>query len=75
MKMEFNSNSKLTEIMAQYPWLTDELIKIDGRFGIVKTPIGKMMLKNATVSDLSEKTGLSTEDLLQKLQEMINAHK
>lgn len=73
--MNFNSNSKLTEIMAQYPWLTDELIKIDSRFGIVKTPIGKMMLKNATVSDLSEKTGLSTDDLLQKLQGMIDAHK
>lgn len=73
--MDYNSNSKLTDIMAQYPWLTDELIKIDSRFGIVKTPIGKMMLKNATVADLSEKSGLSTDDLLQKLQEMVDAHK
>ena len=73
--MNYTGNSKLTDIMAQYPWLTDELIKIDGRFGIVKTPIGKMMIKNATVSDLSDKTGLSTDDLLKKLQDMIDAHK
>lgn len=72
--MEYNSNSKLTDIIAKYPWLPDELIKIDSRFKVVKTPIGKMMIKNATVTDLSEKTGLSTDALLEKLQNLIDKH-
>lgn len=72
--MDYNNNSKLTDIIAKYPWLPDELIKIDSRFKIVKTPIGKMMIKNATVADLSEKTGLSTDTLLEKLQTLIDTH-
>lgn len=72
--MDYNSNSKLTDILSQHPWLTDELVKIDGRFKIVKTPIGKMMIKNATVSDLSKKTGIPEKILLDKLDELINEH-
>ena len=72
--MNYNDQTKLTEILAQYPWLPEELIKLDSRFKIVNTPIGKMMIKNATLADLSEKAGLSTDELLQKLQEMVDRH-
>lgn len=72
--MNYNSQTKLTDILANYPWLPEELIKLDSRFKIVNTPIGKMMIKNATLADLSEKAGLSTDELLQKLQEMIDQH-
>ena len=33
--MEFNSNTKLTDILKEYPWLPDELEKLDGRFKII----------------------------------------
>ena len=45
------------------------------RFKIIKTPIGKMMLKNATVADAVEKTGLSQDVLLAELQKLIDARK
>lgn len=73
--MDINSNTKLTDILAQYPWLPDELVKMDSRFKIIKTPIGKMMLKNATVADAVEKTGLSQDVLLAELQKLIDARK
>ena len=72
--MKYNSQTKLTDILAEYPWLPEELIKLDSRFKIVNTPIGKMMIKNATLADLSDKAGLSTDELLQKLQEMVDRH-
>ena len=72
--MIFDRNTKLTDILAAYPWLPEELIKLDSRFKIVNTPIGKMMIKNATLADLSEKAGLSTDELLQKLREMVDRH-
>ena len=72
--MNYNSQTKLTDILAEYPWLPEELIKLDSRFKIVNTPIGKMMIKNATLADLSEKAGLSTDELLQKLREMVDRH-
>ena len=72
--MNYNDKTKLTDILAEYPWLPEELIKLDSRFKIVNTPIGKMMIKNATLADLSEKAGLSTDELLQKLREMVDRH-
>ena len=73
--MEINGSTRLTDILAQYPWLPDELIRMDGRFGIIKTPIGKMMIKNATVTDMCKKTGLSEKELISKLSEMVQAHR
>ncbi len=72
--MEINSNTKLKDILDKYPWLPDELIKIDKRFGIIKTPIGKMMLKNATITDAVKKTGLQENVLLSELKKMIESH-
>lgn len=43
--MDINSNTKIADILSQYPWLLDELAKINDRFKMAKTPIGKMMLK------------------------------
>ena len=60
--------------MKEYPWLPDELIKIDGRFKIIKTPFGKMMIKNATIADAAEKTGVHEKVLIAELNKLIEAH-
>ncbi len=72
--MEINRNTKLTDILAEYPWLPDELIKIDGRFKVIKTPLGKMMLRNATIADAVEKTGLQEDVIISELKKMIESH-
>ena len=60
--------------MIKYPWLPDELIKLDSRFKIIKTPIGKMMLKNATIADAVQKTGLQEDVLVTELKKIIASH-
>lgn len=72
--MEINRNTKLTDILAEYPWLPDELIKIDGRFKVIKTPLGKIMLRNATIADAVEKTGLQEDVIISELKKMIESH-
>ena len=72
--MEINRNTKLNNILAEYSWLPDELIKLDSRFKIIKTPIGKMMLKNATIADAVQKTGLQEEVLITELKKIIASH-
>ena len=72
--MEINRNTKLSDILKEYPWLPDELIKLDGRFKIIKTPIGKMMIKNATVADAVQKTGLQENVLIAELRKIITSH-
>lgn len=69
--MEINSSTRLEDILKEYPWLPDELVKLDSRLKVIKTPIGKMMIKNATVEDAVKKTGLSQETLVDGLNKMI----
>ena len=72
--MEINRNTKLSDILAKYPWLPDELIRMDGRFKIIKTPIGKMMIKNATIDDAVSKTGMQEDVLIAQLKKIIENH-
>lgn len=73
--MKFDVNTKIAEILKQFPWLPEELVKIDSRFSIVNSPIGKMLIKNATVADLCGKAGIEPENALKKLDELIASHK
>lgn len=72
--MEFNGNTKLTDILNKYPWLPDALEKLDGRFKIIKTPVGKMMIRNMTLSDMSKKINFPENDIINKLKQMIADH-
>ncbi len=72
--MEFNGNTKLTDILKEFPWLPDALEKLDGRFKIIKTPVGKMMIKNMTISDMSKKINFPENDIINQLKQMIADH-
>lgn len=72
--MVITKDTKLTDILKEYPWLIDEAVKIDDGFKVLKTPIGKMMLKNATIAELSGKAGVSDEEIIDKINELIEAH-
>ena len=72
--MEIDRNTKLSDILKEYPWLPDELIKIDGRFKVLKTPVAKMLIGKSTVADAVEKTGLEEKALLEELNKIIEAH-
>ena len=72
--MEFNKNTKLKDILAAYPWLLDELVEMDERFRIMKTPPGKLYLRKATIEDLSKKAGKTPEKLIDKLNRIIEKH-
>ena len=69
--MEINKNTKLTELLEQYPFLKEEALKISEKFAIIDTPIGKMLLKNASIADLCRKANLSEATVLKKIQSLI----
>ena len=41
---------------------------------MANTPIGRMMLKNATVADVSKKSGVDQDTILRELKKFIEAH-
>ena len=47
---------------------------MDSRFKVLKSPIGKLFLKNATIGELSEKAGLSAEEIIGQVQSWIGNH-
>ena len=72
--MEINGQTKLKDILAAYPWLPDALIQIDPRFRIINNPIGKMLIRTATVEDAAKKAGYPVDQVLDELQKLIAKH-
>jgi len=72
--IEITSNTKLSALMREYPWLVDEAVKMDSRFKVLKSPVGKLFLKNATIGELSEKAGLSAEEIIGQVKNWIGQH-
>lgn len=48
-------DTKLKDLLDEYSWLKDELVKLNGKFKMLNTPMAKVMLKKATISDMSKK--------------------
>ena len=72
--MEINERTRLKDILAAYPWLPEALIQIDGRFKIIHNPIGKMLIRTATVGDAAKKAGYPAGQVLDELQKLIAKH-
>ena len=72
--MEFNENTRLADIIAAYPWLPEEVAKMDERLRIVNTPIGRALIRRATVLDASKRSGFPVDTLIRELKKLIAAH-
>ena len=70
--MNITENTKINDLMKKYPWLLDEVIKIDERVKIVKrNPLAKMFLKNATIKGVSELAGMDVNTLIEQISNLI----
>ena len=72
--MEINEQTKLKDILAAYPWLPEALIQIDGRFKIINNPIGKLLIRTATVEDAAKKAGYPVGQVMEELKKLIAKH-
>lgn len=72
--MQLDGQTRLARLLEAYPWLLDEAKQIHRRFSLLETVPGKLLLKRATVADLSRWAGLSEVAVLEKLREMIAGH-
>ena len=74
MEMEINKETKLSDLIAQYPWLKEEMAKVNEKFKMLNSPIGKIMLGKATIVEMSKRSGMETSRIINKLQEIIKNH-
>lgn len=72
--MTITETTRLAELVRVYPWFMDEITRIDEKFRLLKTPLGKVMMKKATVAEMSKKSGMDTSTLIQKIETLIEEH-
>ncbi len=72
--MDFNENTRLRDILAAYPWLPDTLVQMDSRFKIIQNPIGKLLIRTASLGDACKKAGYPLDLVVQELKKLIAAH-
>lgn len=73
--MEITKDTKLADLIAQYPWLKAEMAKVNEKFKMLNTPVGKIMLGKATIAEMSKKSGMEAETIIEKIMEIIENHK
>jgi hypothetical protein len=72
--MEINKETKLADIIAQFPWLKEEMAKVNEKFKMLNSPIGKIMMGKATIAEMSKKSGMEAEVIIGKIKELIIKH-
>lgn len=72
--MQITRDTRLLDLINQYPWLKDELPKINEKFKMLNTPMGKIMMGKATIVEMSKKSSMDADTLIRKLQQLIGSH-
>ena len=65
--MEFTENTKLTDIMAAYPELTEKLLQDEKIAALASSPVARLMMKRATIKDAARLSGEPVQDLIDEL--------
>lgn len=72
--MEINKDTRLIDLISEYPWITDLAKQIDERFAIIDSPIGKMLIKKYTLEDIARKGNIELDKLLDEVKRYIAEH-
>ena len=72
--MKLNAQTKVNDILQQFPWLKDELPKYDERLAIINNPLARALLGTATLQTVAEKAGMNVNDIVSMLENLIKAH-
>ena len=73
--MEITKETKLADLIAQYPWLKAEMAQVNPKFKMLNSPVGKIMMGKATIVEMSKKSGMEAEAIIGKIKELIENHK
>ncbi len=72
--MEINKDTMLKDLLNEYPWLKDELIKISDKFKMLNSPLGKIMINKVNIQDISRRSGIDVDTIIAKANELIKNH-
>ena len=73
--MEITKETNLSDLLGQYPWLKEELSTVNDKFKMLNTPMGKIMMGKATITEMSRKSGMDADTITGKIGELIETHR
>ena len=65
-------NTKLSELIKTYPQLRSRLSEENPKFKRLSSPMGNIMIPKTTVADMIERSGMSEEDLIKGITDLIS---
>ena len=69
--MELNRDTKLKDIVSAYPSLKTRPAEINPKFSLLNSPIGKVMIGKVTISDMSQRSGMDMNSLIDGIRKLI----
>ena len=69
--VEITPETKLMDLLKRYPFLKDELPKVNKKFRMLKTPMAKIMMRNADINEMSRRSGMSVGEIISMLENLI----
>ena len=70
-KIEVTPDTKLTDLLAFCPQLKEELPKINSKFKMLNSPLGRVMIPRATVRMMSERSEMELDELIKAIKEVL----
>lgn len=67
VNMELRGSTKLSDLLAAYPWLKEELPRVNEKFNLLNTPLSKIMVKKATLPEMGKRSAMNKEALPEAL--------
>lgn len=64
----------MAELLKEYPWFREEITKVNDKFSMLNSPLGRIMEKKATIAEMSKKSGMDEDALIASITELIRAH-
>ena len=68
------AETRLSDLIAQYPWLKEEMAKVNEKFKMLNSPVGKIMMGKATIAEMSKRSRMEMDVLIGRLNEIIENH-
>ena len=72
--VEIAAETKLMDLLKEYPFLKDELPKVNKKFRMLKPPMAKVMMRNADINEMSRRSGMSVDEIVLMLANLIESH-
>ena len=72
--MEITKDTKIMDIIKEYPWLPDKAKEEYPELKQVDTPIGRMMAKKLTLADAAKMGNFDVEEIIEKIKSYIEKY-